>query len=291
MAKQMDLFGAAALIGFSLLMAFNQVVIKVSNEGFQPVFFAGLRSAGAVICLLIWMRWRGLSVRIPREIWPAALLIGLVFTVEFILLFVALDLTTVTRSSVIYYSMPVWLGLAAHFIIPGERLTLGKLSGLVIAFGGVVLAIVAPSDDLGGGSLLGDLCALAASIGWAGIVLCARATRISQTRPEVQLFYQVLISAPLLLIAALWFGPFIRELEPIHIAGLIFQILVVVTVAFILWLWLLSIYRAASVASFSFLSPIFGVAMGWLILDEPVGVSLLISLMLVACGLVLINRA
>ena len=46
--------------GFALLLAFNQVVIKVTNGGFQPVFFAGLRSAGAVVCIWLWLRWRGI---------------------------------------------------------------------------------------------------------------------------------------------------------------------------------------------------------------------------------------
>lgn len=48
---QIDTFGAVALTGFALLLAFNQVVIKVTNGGLQPIFFAGVRSAGAVICI------------------------------------------------------------------------------------------------------------------------------------------------------------------------------------------------------------------------------------------------
>ena len=35
---RIDAFGAVSLVGFSLLLGFNQVVIKVVNEGMQPVF-------------------------------------------------------------------------------------------------------------------------------------------------------------------------------------------------------------------------------------------------------------
>ena len=84
-------------------------------------------------------------------------------------------------------------------------------------------------------------------------------------------------SAPILFLAAPFFGPFIRDLEPIHLWGLAFQIIVVVTLGFAFWLWLLSIYPAASVAAFSFLSPVFGVLFGWALLDEKVGVPIIIA--------------
>lgn len=286
-----DAFGAAALIAFSGLLGFNQVVIKIVNEGMQPVFWAGLRSAGAVLVLGLWMTARGRRPRIaPGTAW-AGLLIGAVFSVEFVFLFLALDLTTVTRTSVIFYSMPVWLALAGHFLLPGERITPRKALGLALALAGVAWAIV----DRGGpggqaASLAGDLCALGAAFGWAGIALCARATPLSRVTPEMQLFWQVTVSTPVLLALSPLFGPLVRDLAPVHLWGLGFQIVVIVSFGFVSWLWLLSRYPAAGVASFSFLTPVFGVALGWALLGEPVGPSVLGALVLVAAGIVLINR-
>lgn len=287
----MDAFGATSLIGFSALLAFNQVVIKLVNTGLQPVFFVGLRSLGAVFCIWLWMRLRGRQVRIaPGTAW-AGLLIGLVFSGEFLSLFMALDLTTVSRTSVIFYSMPVWLALAAHFLLPGERITPLKATGLTLAFAGVAWAILDRGGAAGGqASLAGDLFALAAAFGWAGITLCARATALNRVAPEMQLMWQVAVSAPILLLAAPLFGPLVRDLQPIHLWGLAFQIVVIVSFGFNFWLWLLSIYPAAGVASFSFLSPVFGVGFGWWLLDEHVGASIWGALVLVAIGLVLINR-
>ena len=74
--SQIDLFGAVALTGFALLLAFNQVVIKVTNGGLQPVFFAGLRSAGAVVCIWLWLRWRGVPLRFEKGTRVAGLGIG-----------------------------------------------------------------------------------------------------------------------------------------------------------------------------------------------------------------------
>ena len=281
-----DAFGAVSLIGFAIFLAFNQVVIKVTNGGLQPVFFAGLRSFGAIFCMYAWMRFRGIPLRFD-SLGPG-LLVGTIFAAEFVCLFLALDLTTVSRSAVIFYSMPVWMVIGAHFLL-GERITGGKALGLLTAFAGVALAIFSRPDD-GTASLIGDLCALGAALGWAGSALGVRATRLRDDSPEMQLFWQVLVSAPLLLLAAPFFGPLLRELEAIHLWGLAFQIVLVVSGGFIFWLWLLSLYPAGSVASFSFLSPVFGVLLGWILLDEEIGFSILSSLVLVAIGLILINR-
>ncbi len=288
--KHMDGFGAAALVGFFLLLAVNQVVIKLTNDGFQPVFAAGLRSVGAIFVLGLWMILRGVSFDFRKGTRASGLLAGVIFAVEFICLFVALDLTTVTRVSIIFYSMPVWMAVVAHFTLPGEQLTGLKSLGLLMAFAGVVWAILDRSSAGGQASIWGDLAALGAALTWMAVSLTARLTPLRDLTAEMQMFWQVLVSAPLLLIAALFFGPFIRDLQPVHFVGMAFQIVLIASGAFLFWFWLLKRYKASSVASFAFLSPIFGVAMGWAWLGEKLSVATLGSLGLVAIGILLINR-
>lgn len=287
---RIDSFGAASLTVFALFLAFNQILIKFVNGGLQPIFFAGLRSAIAVVCIGLWMTWRGRPPRLRREMLGPGLAIGLVFSVEFICLFIALDLTTVTRTSIILYSMPVWMAIGAHFTLANERVTTRKSLGLVMAFSGVTWALLDRGQDAGTANLVGDLLALGAAICWAAIALIARGTRLRESRPEMQLFWQVLVSAPVLIVLSPLFGPLIRDLQMMHVLGLLFQGVVVVAAGFMFWLWLLSVYPAAGVASFSFMTPVFGVALGWLLLDEPVGPTILMALALVATGIVLINR-
>ncbi|WP_296376919.1 DMT family transporter [Yoonia sp.] len=203
-------------------------------------------------------------------------------------MFVALDLTTVGRSGVIFYSMPVWLALMAHLFIPDDKITPRKALGLGFALAGVAWAILMRDDGVG--SLWGDLAALGAAMGWAAMAMVIRTTSLGQVRPEIQLMWQVGVSAPIMLVAALFFGPLVRELAPVHVAGLLFQIVIIVSAGFIFWLWLLSIYPASGVASFSFLTPVLSVGMGWAILGEQVGVDLIGALVLVVIGIVLINR-
>ncbi|MCO4848387.1 MAG: DMT family transporter [Yoonia sp.] len=285
---QIDAFGAIALTGFAFLLAFNQVVIKVTNGGIQPVFFAGLRSAGAVLCVYAYMRWRGIPLQWTKGTKRWGAITGAVFAFEFLCLFIALDLTTVGRSGVIFYSMPLWLAILAHIFVAGDVITPQKAVGLAFALAGVAWAIL--SRDEGTANIWGDLAALGAALGWAITALLAKASPLSKVRPEMQLMWQIGVSAPVLLVASLFFGDLIRDLAPIHLWGLAFQIVIVVSAGFVFWLWLLSIYPASGVASFSFLSPVLSVAFGWLLLGEEVGPNLIGALMLVAIGILLINR-
>jgi len=286
--NSIDGLGALMLTGFAVVLAFNQVVVKLGNTGFQPVFMAGIRSVGALIVLTLWMVARGIPIRLPREFWASGLLLGALFAGEFICLFWALDHTTVGRASILFYSMPVILSLSAHFLLPGERLTPVRALGLALAMGGV--AFVLSARNGGEASLLGDLAALAGACGWAGIALTARLTRISEQVPEMQLWWQLSVSAVILMIVAPFFGPLLRDPSIWHMAGLAYQVIVVASFGFLFWFFLLKVYPASGVASFSFLSPVISVVLGWLLLEEQIGLPVIMALLLVAVGIVLINR-
>ncbi|MEM9350235.1 MAG: DMT family transporter [Pseudomonadota bacterium] len=284
----LDTFGTVSLIGFALLLAFNQVVIAVGGDGWQPAFMAALRSVGSAVVLYFWLRFRGISFTLERAQWPTAVLMGLIFGAEFLFLFTALDLTTVSRASVIFYAMPVWAALLSRIFL-GEQMTGMKMLGLGVAFAGMAWAIL-DGQTIDGGSLAGDLRALGASFLWAAILIVVKGSNMKDLSPEVQIFWQVFLSIPLLFAGSLFFGPFVRELAAIHWWALGFQILVVASFGFLFWFWLIKLYPASSVASFSFLSPVFSVALGAVLLGEEVGPSLLGALGLVTLGLILINR-
>ena len=285
---KLDGAGVAMLLGVQGLLAVNQVIIKLVNVGLQPVFFAGLRSLLAIGFVWAWLAWKGRPPRLRREAWGNGLLIGALFAAEFLFLFLAIDLTTVGRSAVIMYSMPVWFAVLAHFGL-GERITPLKAAGLALAFTGCTVAILSRPTS-GEASLAGDLCALGAAWGWALTAYVARRPVMRAEGPEMQLFWMVLVSAPILLLAAPFFGPLIRDLQPLHIVGLVFQSSVVVAGGFIAWLWLLSVYPSSTVASFSFLTPVLAVALGAVLLGESIGPAILVAAVLVAAGIVLMNR-
>ena len=287
---KIDAFGAVVLVAFSALLGLNQVLVKLVNAGFAPVFQAGLRSACAFLPVLLFALFMRKRLTVTDGSLVPGIITGCLFAFEFILLFQALDYTTVSRASIFFYTMPFWVALGAHFIIPGERMTRAKALGLLLAVAGVALALSrdeAPASDK---ALLGDLMCLAGAVGWAGIALIARTTALSKSVPEMQLIYQLAVSAPIMLAVAFILGETVREPTAAIYGIFAFQVLVVVSVGFLTWFWVLSVYPASDMASFSFLAPVFGVIFGWLVFDEPLTVAVVLALALVAVGIVLVNR-
>lgn len=287
--QQIDAFGASVLVAFSALLGLNQVMIKIVNAGLQPVFQAGLRSFCAFFPVLLFamLARKKLSIS-DGSFWPG-MLAGLLFAIEFLIVFIGLDYTSVSRASVLFYTMPLWVALAAHFLLPGESLTSRRFLGILLAIVGVAVALLFKSGVVGEKVWLGDLLCLAGSFFWAAIALLARASKFSRARPEMQLLYQLGVSAPILLLASFWFGDLLREPDPLIWFIFSFQVLVVVAIGFLAWFWVLSIYPASDMAVFSFLAPVFGVFFGWLILDEIVGWNILLALILVSVGIALVN--
>ena len=298
-----DATGVAAMVGFTLLMAFNQVLVKFVNTGVQPVFQAGLRSALAALVMTAFVYAMGRRYTIKRAFILPGLFVGFLFGAEFLFLFIALDLTSVSRTTLLFYTMPLWMAVLAHLFIPGERLNLIRWAGIVVALAGVVLVL---SERLftettdGNLGWLGDLLCLTGAAFWALLALVIRRTPFGQASNETQLSFQLVVSAIILIPASMIlaavapespiFGPLIRDFTPVIAGVLVFQVVIVVCFGFTAWLWIVRHYPATQMASFIFLTPVFGAAFGVLLLGEPLTIRLVVSLMMVSAGIVLINR-
>ncbi|KAA3622258.1 MAG: EamA family transporter, partial [Proteobacteria bacterium] len=138
--------------------------------------------------------------------------------------------------------------------------------------------------------VFGDLMCLAAAAFWAGIALVARVTRLSRASPHMQLLYQLGVSGIVLTAAAPLAGDMVLDPTPLILGIFAFQSLVIVAIGFTVWFWVLSVYPASDMASFGFLSPVFGVLFGWLIFDETISVNVLLALAMVGAGIYLVNR-
>ncbi|MFP6836420.1 MAG: DMT family transporter [Pseudomonadales bacterium] len=285
-----DTLAATTLIVMNVMLGLNQALVKVVNAGFAPVFQSGLRSACAFLPVLIYALVMRKRLSVTDGSLGLGMLNGLLFSGEFCLLFLALDYTSVARASLFFYIMPVWVTLGAHFLVPGERLTLARIAGLTIAVAGVALALGGGSQSVGDTAWIGDLLALAAALFWAGIALLTRTTRLTHCSAEMNLLYQLAVSAIVLTAIAPLFGDMLREVTPLILGAFAFQVIAIVAIGFVVWFWLLSIYPISDMASFSLLAPVFGVFFGWLIFDDEITPTFLAALLLVGSGIVLINR-
>lgn len=286
---QMDALGSSFLISFSILLGLNQALIKLVNDGFSPLFQSGLRSVCAFpIVLLIALIWRR-RLSVTDGSLPWGVLNGLLFCAEFALLFIALDYTTVARVSLFFYVMPVWVATAAHFLIPGEPLNRNKVVGLGLALAGIALALSGDLGDAPDDAWIGDLLALVGGMFWASITLLTR-LKLQTVSSEMNLLYQLGVSALILTALALIVGSPIREPDLTILMVFAFQVVAIVSVGFLVWFWVLSVYPVSNMASYSLLAPIFGVFFGWAIFDDPVTPMLALSLFTAGIGIYIINR-
>ena len=96
----------------------------------------------------------------------------------------------------------------------------------------------------------------------------------------------------MLALAALVSGERITQMpSAVAIGALAYQTLWIVSVTFALWFALIVRYSANRLSAFTFLTPLFGVAAGHLVLGEPLTVAFGAAVVLVAGGLILVNRA
>ena len=287
--KSIDGVAASFLIVFSILLGLNQVCVKLVNVGMHPVFQVALRSTLAIIPILLYCYFTKKKIIISDGSFIPGVIAGILFAVEFIFLFTALDYSTVTRVSLIFYTMPVWLTLSAHFLIDNDKLSLKKIIGLALAVFGLILAIYEPNGEYNEKQFFGDLYSLLASFCWAAIAIMLKTTRLNKSIPETQLLYQLIVSGIILLPISFLFNDFIRDMNISLVLIFLFQVTIIMCLGFIGWLWVMSRYSASSTSSFAFLTPIFGVLFGWLIMDDNINLQIYLSLFLTCMGIYIIN--
>ena len=187
-------------------------------------------------------------------------------------------------------TMPFWVLIGGHFLL-GERITARKIAGLLLAFGGLVVIFSDKLSQPGPDALIGDLMSLGAGLAWAATNIVIKRTRLASAGAEKLLLYQLVVGAVVAAVVLPFGGPSIRDANAVATWAMLFQAVYIVAITYVMWFWLLRHYPASGLASFTFLTPAFGVGFAGLILGEPLGATIFIALVLIAAGLVLVNRA
>jgi drug/metabolite transporter (DMT)-like permease len=188
------------------------------------------------------------------------------------------------------YIMPFVVAVGAHLLLPNEKLTPIKLVGLLAAFGGLAFAFSDALSLPSRSELFGDLLCLAGAFFWGGTTLVIKKTKLIEASPEKVLLYQLAVSAVVLIVVAPLFGPLIREPTATTFVALGFQAVIVVSISYLVWFWLLRSYPAADLTTYTFLTPVFGLLCGAVFLHESIGPKLVIALALIAFGIWLVSQ-
>ena len=274
-----------------LTWGFNQVAIKIAIHDIPPLIQSTVRSVVAALLVGSWARFRGIPLFKRDGTLPAGIAAGTLFAVEFILIYRGLIWTTATRAVLFLYVAPFFVVIGSRWFIPGDHFHPSQWFGLLVSFVGIIIAFGLPTPAADPHQMLGDLMMVGGAATWAATTLVIKASALNRVSSEKTMLYQLVVSIPLLGVAALMFGEHIDATpSALALGATAYQAVWVVAVTYVVWFALIVRYSANRLSAFTFLTPLFGVAAGHFVLNEPLTAPFALAVALVALGLVLVNR-
>jgi drug/metabolite transporter (DMT)-like permease len=283
--------GAVALmLMLCLSWGFNQIAVKLALPDIPPMLQAMIRSAGALPVMLMVGWLRGVKFFERDGSLGPGLLAGLLFGIEFVLIFSGLVFTSASRAAVFLYTAPFFVALGSYQFL-GERLSALQWGGLALSFTGVALAIGVPQPNVDAKVLLGDLMVVGGGALWAATTLIAKGTALRKAAPEKALGYQVALSIPILGGASWISGETITNFPgSLSLALMAYQAIWVVGCTFVIWFALVKTYSASKLSAFTFITPLFGVVAAYFIMRDTLTPVFGVAALLVIAGLYLVNK-
>ncbi|HEY1068318.1 MAG TPA: DMT family transporter, partial [Pirellulales bacterium] len=127
----------------------NAVAGRVTQDALPPIGTASLRFLLGTIMMASWAAWSGASFRVARHEWGPIIWVGFLTYVHIGLWHWGLGFTNSAHASVIVAAHPIVVAALAHYLLPGDRLSLLKAIGLAVATVGVAVMVFgnAPPPD------------------------------------------------------------------------------------------------------------------------------------------------
>ena len=290
--EHLDGRATAVLLACCLFWGFQQVLVKATLPELPPVFQAGVRFVGAALILWAWCRGRGVPLfERDGSLWPG-LLVGLLFAGEFAAMYLGLQYTTASRLTTFLYTSPFWVALLLPRFITAEKLRRIQWIGLGMAFTAVAVAFSeAFLHSSMPGQWKGDAMGLAAGLLWGLTTLAIRTTKVASVCAEKSLFYQLGVTAVVTPLLSLALGEtWSFDYSAMAWGSVFLQTAVGAFASYLTWMWMLRHYPATQMSTFTFLTPLFALVFGVLLLGEPLTLQLVLALAGVAAGIVLVSR-
>lgn len=246
----------------------NFIAIHASLEVFPPFLCSALRFTLLAIPTILL---------VPRPAVPTRWLLGYGIgfgVLQFAFLYLAMDagMPAGLSSLVLQSSAPFTVVLGATLL--GERLTPRASAGVLLAASG--MAVVGSQRLSAEAGILPFVLTLCAGLGWAFGNLASRLAAAPQPL-HLTLWMTVVPPLPMIALSLVAEGPdrigaaFTASMSGEAVwawAGLAYTTLVATVIGSGVWTWLMARHAASSVAPFSMLVPVTGIALAWLVLAE-----------------------
>jgi drug/metabolite transporter (DMT)-like permease len=286
--QPLDLRAMLCVLMLCIVWGAQQVVMKGVSGDVAPVLQLSLRFAGSAIFFGIWVAVTEGRKAFSDGTLPSGLLLGVMFSLEFLLIGQAIVHTTAAHVVVFLYSAPIFTALGLQFL-PEERLGGLQWVGIGIAFFGIVVAFLGPGGRPVADLIVGDLLAVCAGAAWGLSNVVLRRGRVGNAGTAKTVLYQV-STAAILLYGFAAFSDQIRFVAtPAAIIGVLFQTVMISIVSYLLWFWLLRHYLTSRLMLFSLMTPFFGVMFGAVFLHDRIDLRFALGSVFVLGGILVVN--
>ena len=282
-----------AFVTVCVVWGTTYLAISVALETIPVLLVAGLRwmAAGVIMSGLMLATGRGLPK--PR-LWAPLALLGFLMNivgngfVVYAQQYVASGLT-----AVLIATTPFWSALVERLLPNGERFSKRSLAGLSLGFSGIVV-LVWPEMTTGGAGgrsfVIGVIAIQLACIGWVIGTSYARRHELGEN-PFRSSALQMLFSGTMLLAAATAHGDWAHvSFTPRTIAAMLYLSIAGSLVAYSAYIYAIRHLPLQLVSLYAYINPMIAVALGTLLLDEPLSARILVAAVLVFAGTWIVGR-
>ncbi|MEQ6353518.1 DMT family transporter [Lysinibacillus sp. M3] len=274
----------ALLVLTTFLMGSSFAVVKLGLPYSSPLLLAALRFilAGMIMGVIV------IALKRPhpatQDGWIKILSIGAFQTAGVMgCIFLSLRTITASESSILTFTNPLLVVIFATIFMK-VRYRLYQWCGVLLGIIGVMITMGAQVEIK-----IGIIFGIFSALFWAIATLLAKKWGVLFDT-WVLSAYQMLFGGILLLIAS-----FVLE-QPfftvnVHSLFILFWLSVFSSIVqFAGWYYLLQNSDPGKTSAFLFLAPFFGVLTGWVLLDEPLKLSLVVGGLFIIAGIYLVNR-
>ena len=277
-----------AFAGMCLIWGSTFVALKTGLKGTPPLLGVALRHLLASMILFLIIYWRKLPIPLDRLARRQYVTVGLLdFSLSYCLTYYGTQYIYSNISALLWASIPITTAIAAHFALPGERLSFMKGLGILVGFGGVALIFLGygfgASENLVLGMLLVMGAVLAAT--WPSVYLKRRPARAN---PIVLTAVTTGIGGLATLLGSLALESPSRMVWSALNIGIIFYLAVFGTVlAWVFFFYLLQHLEVVKLSFVGFIAPIIALFMGMIVLGEVLSPTVFLGAFLVLFGIFL----
>ncbi len=289
--RPVDGRAAAMMIGLCAIWGLQQTALKAAAPDMAPVLQIALRSGVAALFIAALVLARRESHALRGGTWKPGIAIGALFALEYFFMGEGLRFTSASHMGIFLYTAPIFTALGLHFGLPEERLSPLQWLGIVAAFGGVAVSFLGGAGEAShrSSAWIGDLMGIGAGAAWGATTLTLRFSRLSQAPSTVTTLYQLLGAFVLLSLLALTAGQTAVTVTPMLALSMAFQIVFVSLISLLVWFGMLRIYLASRLGVLSFMTPLFGVGFGVVLLGERLEPAFIGGAVMVMAGILLVS--